>query len=105
MEVIAERAVFRAACESARASGREVGLVPTMGALHDGHRSLLAAARDRCGFVAMTLFVNPLQFGRGEDLQSYPRTPEVDLAIAEGAGCDVSFSRPFPRCTRKASRR
>src|SRR5256714_2903714 len=62
-----------------------------MGALHEGHRSLLAAARDRTGLVAMTLFVNPLQFAAGEDLQTYPRTLEADLEVAERAGCDVVF--------------
>jgi pantoate--beta-alanine ligase len=94
MEVIAERTAFRAACESARGEGKVVGLVPTMGALHAGHRSLLAAARERSGFVTMTLFVNPLQFGQADDLQRYPRTPEEDLAAAEGAGCDVVFQPP-----------
>jgi len=91
VEVIEERAAFRAACESARRGGRDVGLVPTMGALHEGHRSLLAAARDRSGYVAMTLFVNPLQFASGEDLQTYPRTPDADLDVADRAGCDVVF--------------
>jgi pantoate--beta-alanine ligase len=62
-----------------------------MGALHEGHRSLLASARDRTGFVAMTLFVNPLQFAAGEDLQTYPRSPEADLEVAEREGCDVVF--------------
>jgi pantoate--beta-alanine ligase len=96
VEVIVERAPFRATCESARRSGRDVGLVATMGALHEGHRSLLAAARDRTGFVAMTLFVNPLQFAAGEDLQTYPRTPEADLEVAERAGCDVVFQPAVP---------
>jgi pantoate--beta-alanine ligase len=91
VEVITEREVFRSACESARRDGRDIGLVPTMGALHEGHRSLLAAARERTGFVAMTLFVNPLQFAAGEDLQTYPRTPEADLEIAERAGCHAVF--------------
>ena len=91
MEVIGERAAFRAACESARRAGAIVGLVPTMGALHEGHRSLLTAAREQTGFVAMTLFVNPLQFGQSEDLQTYPRTLEADLEVAERAGCDLVF--------------
>jgi pantoate--beta-alanine ligase len=96
VEVIAERAAFRAACESARQEMRNVGLVPTMGALHEGHRSLLATARDRSGFVAMTLFVNPLQFAAGEDLQTYPRRPQADLEVAERAGCDVVFQPAVP---------
>jgi pantoate--beta-alanine ligase len=91
VEVIAERAAFRAACNAARAGGHSVGLVPTMGALHEGHRALLAAARERCGFVGMTLFVNPLQFGPGEDLRTYPRTLDADLEIAERAGADIVF--------------
>lgn len=91
MEVITEREAFRAACESARRPDGRVGLVPTMGALHEGHRSLLAAARAQTAFVAMTLFVNPLQFAAGEDLQTYLRTPEADLDVAERAGCDVVF--------------
>ena len=91
MEVITERTAFRAACEAARADQRVVGLVATMGALHEGHRSLLVAAREQCGYVAMTLFVNPLQFGPGEDLLAYPRTVEADLHVAAGAGCDVVF--------------
>jgi pantoate--beta-alanine ligase len=91
VEVIAERAAFREACEAARASGRDVLLVPTMGALHEGHESLLTAARQPNAFVVMTLFVNPLQFGKQEDLQTYPRTPEADLEVAERAGCDLVF--------------
>jgi pantoate--beta-alanine ligase len=91
VEVIHEREAFRAACEAARRGGREVGLVATMGALHEGHRSLLAAARDMSDVVAMTLFVNPLQFAPGEDLRTYPRTPESDLEVAARAGCDVLF--------------
>jgi len=91
VEVITERAAFREACEAARADQRVVGLVPTMGALHDGHRSLLMAARTQCGFVAMTLFVNPLQFGPGEDLRTYPRMVDADLEVAAGSGCDVVF--------------
>ena len=96
MDVIETTAGCRTLLDSARAAGRTVGLVPTMGALHEGHRSLLAAARDRCGFVAMTLFVNPLQFGQAGDLLAYPRTLEADLEVAERAGCDVVFQPAVP---------
>jgi pantoate--beta-alanine ligase len=66
-----------------------VGVVLTMGALHDGHRALIAAARAQCASVVATVFVNPLQFGPGEDLAKYPRTTEADIALCTEAGVDV----------------
>jgi len=69
-----------------------IGLVPTMGALHDGHRSLLRAARDKCDTVVMSLFVNPVQFGVESDLARYPRDGERDLALAQEAGVDLVFA-------------
>ena len=69
-----------------------VGFVPTMGAFHDGHRSLMRAARAGCGFVAVSLFVNPLQFGPGEDLDRYPRDRDGDVAVARAEGVDVLFT-------------
>jgi pantoate--beta-alanine ligase len=71
-----------------------IGLVPTMGALHDGHISLLAAARERCDVVVMSLFVNPTQFRPGEDLSAYPRDEARDAEMAEAAGVDVLFAPP-----------
>ncbi len=76
----------------ARAAGRGIGLVPTMGALHVGHASLIDAARRRCGFVVVSLFVNPTQFGPGEDFDNYPRPLEQDLALCEQHGVDVVFA-------------
>ena len=72
--------------------GRAIGLVPTMGALHEGHLSLLREARRRCDVVVMSLFVNPSQFGPQEDLEAYPRDEEHDLALAEDAGVDVVYA-------------
>lgn len=69
-----------------------IGLVPTMGALHAGHASLIRAARAACAHVAVTLFVNPTQFGPGEDLSRYPRTFNTDCALAEAEGADVLFA-------------
>lgn len=92
VHLIARREGLRAACRAARAEGRLVGLVPTMGALHAGHRSLLGRARDECGFVAMSIFVNPLQFDDAADLAAYPRGLPDDLAVAEQEGCDAVFA-------------
>ena len=83
---------LRAALEPARRDGRTVGLVPTMGALHDGHLALLAAARERSDTVVMSLFVNPAQFRPDEDLAAYPRNEARDLELAERAGVDVVFA-------------
>jgi pantoate--beta-alanine ligase len=69
----------------------DVGLVPTLGAFHDGHRSLFAAARQECAIVVVSLFVNPTQFGPGEDLDAYPRDEAGDAALAEADGIDVLF--------------
>jgi pantoate--beta-alanine ligase len=83
---------LRAACERARLEGGSVGLVPTMGFLHDGHRSLMQAARADTDFVVVTIFVNPLQFGANEDLDRYPRDLAGDLAICAAEGVDCVFS-------------
>ncbi len=77
--------------DAARAAGRTVGLVPTMGYLHDGHLSLVRAAAEDCDEVVVTTFVNPLQFAPDEDLDTYPRDPDGDAAKATGAGATVLF--------------
>jgi pantoate--beta-alanine ligase len=74
-----------------RAEGARIGLVPTMGSLHEGHMSLLEAARQRSDRVIASVFVNPLQFGPGEDFERYPRSPEDDANLLAGAGCDLLF--------------
>ncbi|HKF47493.1 MAG TPA: pantoate--beta-alanine ligase [Terracidiphilus sp.] len=83
---------LRAWSRSARTEGKCVGLVPTMGALHAGHASLIRAARERCDAVAVSIFVNPTQFGPNEDYARYPRTFEADCAMAESLGADVIFA-------------
>jgi len=92
MEVTGSRERFRAACDEARAGGDAVAFVPTMGFLHEGHLSLLARARDEAGFVAMSIFVNPLQFGPTEDLAAYPRDLDRDLELATKEGVDLVFN-------------
>jgi pantoate--beta-alanine ligase len=83
---------LRAACEDARAAGKRVGVVPTMGFLHDGHRSLMRAAKAATDFVVVTIFVNPLQFGADEDLDRYPRDLAGDLAACAAGGIDCVFA-------------
>jgi len=83
MEVFDTVEGFGLALETARNLGQAVGLVPTMGALHAGHRSLIARAAAECDHVAVTIFVNPLQFGDPEDIEHYPRTLTADLALCE----------------------
>lgn len=74
-----------------RRAGLDVGFVPTMGALHEGHLSLVRQARERCDRVVASVFVNPAQFGPNEDLAAYPRQPERDADLLAGAGCDLLF--------------
>ncbi len=81
----------REAVAAARAAGCKIGLVPTMGYLHEGHLSLVRRARDLSEFVVVSIFVNPLQFGPGEDFERYPREPERDSALLETCGTDVLF--------------
>jgi pantoate--beta-alanine ligase len=85
---------LRAYLDAARGRGHTVGFVPTMGAFHEGHRSLMRAARVNHDTVAVSLFVNPLQFGPTEDLDRYPKDREGDLAAAAAEGVDVVFAPP-----------
>jgi pantoate--beta-alanine ligase len=90
--VIVARTVADARAALADRRDGTVGLVPTMGALHDGHFALLRAARERCETVVMSLFVNPAQFGEPSDLNGYPRDEARDLALARDTGVDVVFA-------------
>jgi pantoate--beta-alanine ligase len=92
VKVVRTIADLRAALDPGPGRSAAIGLVPTMGALHDGHRSLIAAAREGSELVVVSLFVNPAQFSRGEDLERYPRDEARDIAAAEAAGVDVLFA-------------
>jgi pantoate--beta-alanine ligase len=94
MQVIVTAQAMQAWSRAARGAGKRIGLVPTMGALHRGHLSLIEKARAECGAVAVSIYVNPLQFGPGEDFRAYPRDPEKDAAMARTAGCDALFIPP-----------
>jgi pantoate--beta-alanine ligase len=92
VQLIHGRDEWRQTLEAARAGGLTVGLAPTMGSLHAGHLSLVRRARAECGFVAVTDYVNPLQFGDAADLVAYPRDLEADVALAASAGADAVFA-------------
>jgi pantoate--beta-alanine ligase len=94
VKVLRGKDELRSALEPARRRGDSIGLVPTMGSLHEGHLSLLRAARVDCDVVVMSLFVNPSQFGPGEDLDCYPRDEDRDLRLAAGAGADFVYAPP-----------
>ncbi|MEO6247460.1 MAG: pantoate--beta-alanine ligase [Sphingomicrobium sp.] len=89
MQIISDMAGLPSALSTLRATGERIALVPTMGALHAGHMALVAEARRRADRVVATIFVNPLQFGAGEDLDRYPRREVEDFAMLEAGGCDL----------------
>lgn len=97
MQIISSPLEMRAACKAYQrgATQQTIGLVPTMGALHEGHLSLVRASRQRCDRTVVSIFVNPLQFGPTEDLARYPRTFERDCLLLEEEGVDLIFS-PSP---------
>ena len=91
MRIINTVSALRQAVAMARQQGGVVGLVPTMGALHEGHRSLVERARRECDFVVVSVFLNPTQFNNPDDLRTYPRTAEADAAMLQECGVDVAF--------------
>jgi len=92
MRTLRTVAEIRAALTPARREGRSIGLVPTMGALHDGHLALIREARAECDEVVVSVFVNPTQFNEAADLQAYPRDEARDLELAQTAGADMVFA-------------
>ncbi|HOD21902.1 MAG TPA: pantoate--beta-alanine ligase [Polyangiaceae bacterium] len=96
LPIYTDLSTYRQACDRARAQEKRVGLVPTMGALHDGHFALIDEARRHADFVVVSIFVNPTQFGPSEDLDKYPRTWESDVegCISHGASCVFHPSVP-----------
>jgi pantoate--beta-alanine ligase len=92
VQVVTDIAAMQALSENERRRGRRIGLVPTMGYLHEGHLSLMHMARERSGYIIMSLFVNPLQFGPSEDFARYPRDLKKDTELASKAGVDVLFA-------------
>ncbi|HEY6786268.1 MAG TPA: pantoate--beta-alanine ligase [Trebonia sp.] len=94
MIILRTVADVRAAVSQARRAGASIGLVPTMGAFHEGHLSLMRCAREQCDRVVVSLFVNPAQFNEQADLDGYPRDEDADAALAAGAGVDFLFAPP-----------
>ena len=105
MRIVETKRELREALAPARREERTIGLVPTMGYLHDGHVALIEAARSDCDVVVMSLFVNPAQFGPGEDLESYPATATATSRSPKRPASISSTRRPSRRRTRPASRR
>ena len=92
MEDVSKVSALRESLLPCRSSDKRIGLVPTMGNLHAGHLALIETARKQCDIVVASIFVNPTQFGPGEDFESYPRTLEQDLMLLRDAGCDLVFT-------------
>lgn len=92
MQIISEIKILQEWCRTQKLQGKTIGLVPTMGYLHEGHLSLVREARKQCDIVVVSVFVNPIQFGVGEDFEVYPRDLEGDSAVLEQANADVLFA-------------
>lgn len=103
MEILTTAAALQAHTENWRRAGQHIGLVPTMGALHEGHLQLVRAAATECDVVVASIFVNPTQFNNPDDFRLYPRLPEADAALLAPAGCTALFlpsvAEMYPRPT------
>jgi pantoate--beta-alanine ligase len=103
MQILQTAAALQAQTETWRREGQRIGLVPTMGALHEGHLQLVRAAAQECDVVVVSIFVNPTQFNNPEDYRLYPRLPEADADLLEPAGCTALFlpsvEEMYPRPT------
>ena len=95
MRILRTKSEVRAALREPRRQERTIGLVPTMGALHEGHLSLIRRAREECDEVVVSLFVNPTQFNEASDLEAYPRDESADAALAAESGADLLFAPPL----------
>ncbi len=89
MEIFKKIAPLKVYLEEIRRSGKTIGLVPTMGALHNGHIALISASKAQNSYTICSIYVNPMQFNNPADLQKYPRSLEQDMKLLEAAGCDV----------------
>jgi pantoate--beta-alanine ligase len=92
MEVVETVERIRTIISQTKSAGKKIGFVPTMGALHEGHFSLIRAAKEQCRFVVVSIFVNPTQFGPGEDIDKYPRPFDADVNACKSMGVDVVFA-------------
>ncbi|MBO7199785.1 MAG: pantoate--beta-alanine ligase [Bacteroidales bacterium] len=92
MEVFTRIADLKATINQHKVNGKTIGFVPTMGALHEGHLSLIRTAKEHCDIAVVSIFVNPIQFNNPEDLRTYPRTLEADCEKLETVGCDMVFA-------------
>src|SRR5260370_13696635 len=91
MKTVEDLPLLRTLVREARSCGASIGFVPTMGALHEGHLSLVRLARKACGLTVVSIFVNPLQFSPGEDFERYPRREADDAALLETAGAELLY--------------
>ena len=92
MEVFSTIESLKKAVSEAKNAGKTIGFVPTMGALHEGHLSLIQTAKQHCDSVVVSIFVNPIQFNNADDLKTYPRTLEADCDKLKTVGCDMVFA-------------